>query len=193
MNRPDRLNALNNELAMAVNDALGRIAEDQSVGVVVITGAGRAFCAGGDLGALGKGRQTGATHELEPLLRAGMQMVLKMRTMPQPGIAAVNGAAAGAGMNIALAADIRIAAEDAFFGQHFAKAGLFPDYGGTFFLPQLVGPSKAAELFDTGDMIDAAEALRLGLVNRVVPGAQLESEVKKFAEKLAAGPPIAMR
>src|SRR5205814_9650649 len=193
MNRPDRLNALNNELAMAVNDVLGRLADDQSIGVVVITGAGRAFCAGGDLGALGKGRQTGATHELEPLLRAGMQMVLKMRTMPQPVIAAVNGAAAGAGMNIALAADIRIAAEEATFGQNFAKVGLFPDYGGTYFLPQLVGPSKAAELFYTGDMIDAAEALRLGLVNRVVPGVQLESEVKKLAVKLAAGPPRARR
>src|SRR5438046_5218235 len=113
MNRPDRLNALNNELALAVNGVLGRIADDQSIGVVVITGAGRAFCAGGDLGALGKGRRTGATHELEPLLRAGMQMVLKMRTMPQPVIAAVNGAAAGAGMNIALAADMRIATEEA--------------------------------------------------------------------------------
>src|SRR5216110_1877031 len=193
MNRPDRLNALNNELAMALNDALGRIAKDPSVNVVVVTGAGRAFCAGGDLGALGKGRQTGATHELEPLLRAGMQMVLKMRTMPQPVIAAVNGAAAGAGMNIALAADIRIATEEATFGQNFAKVGLFPDYGGTYFLPQLVGPSKAAELFYTGDMIDAQAALRLGLVNRVVPGAQLEAEVKAFAAKLAAGPPVAMR
>src|SRR2546421_7252341 len=109
MNRPDRLNALNNELAMAVNDVLGRIADDQSIGVVVITGAGRAFCAGGDLGALGKGRQTGATHEIEPLLRAGMQMVLKMRTMPQPVIAALNGAASGTGINIAMAAVNRIA------------------------------------------------------------------------------------
>src|SRR5574340_1327146 len=130
MNRPDRLNALNNELAMALNEALGRLAKDETVNVVVITGAGRAFCAGGDLAAMGKGRQTGATHELEPLLRAGMQMVLKMRTMPQPVIAAVNGAAAGAGMNIALAADIRIASEDAVFGQNFAKVGLFPDFGG---------------------------------------------------------------
>jgi len=169
MNRPDRLNALNNELAMAVNDALGRIAEDPSVNVVVITGAGRAFCAGGDLGALGKGHQTGATHELEPLLRAGMQMVLKMRTMPQPVIAAVNGAAAGAGMNIALAADIRIAAEEATFGQNFAKVGLFPDYGGTYFLPQLVGPAKAAELFYTGDMIDAKTALALASSIRSFP------------------------
>src|SRR5947209_20081546 len=107
MNRPDRLNALNNELASALNEALGRIAKDPSVNVVVVTGAGRAFCAGGDLGAGGKGRQTGATHALEPLLRAGMQMVLKMRTMSQPVIAAVTGAASGAGMKCALAADIR--------------------------------------------------------------------------------------
>jgi 2-(1,2-epoxy-1,2-dihydrophenyl)acetyl-CoA isomerase len=193
MNRPDRLNALNNELAVAVNDALGRLAEDQSVNVVVITGTGRAFCAGGDLGALGRGRQTGATHELEPLLRAGMQMVLKMRTMPQPVIAAVNGAAAGAGMNIALAADIRIATEEATFGQNFAKVGLFPDYGGTFFLPQLVGPSKAAELFYTGDMIDAKTALALGLVNQVVPAAQFEATVKTLAQKIAQGPSLPIR
>lgn len=193
MNRPDRLNALNNELASALNDTLGRLAEDQSVNVVVITGAGRAFCAGGDLGALGKGRQTGATHELEPLLRAGMQMVLKMRTMPQPVIAAVNGAAAGAGMNIALAADIRIAAEEATFGQNFAKVGLFPDYGGTFFLPQLVGPSKAAELFYTGDMIDAKTARALGLVNQVVPATQLEAAVKTLAQKIAQGPSLPIR
>src|SRR5467141_591816 len=193
MNRPDRLNALNNELAMAVNAALGRLAEDPSVNVVVITGAGRAFCAGGDLGALGKGHQTGAPHELEPLLRAGMQMVLKMRTMPQPVIAAVNGAAAGAGMNIALAADIRIAAEEATFGQNFAKVGLFPDYGGTYFLPQLLGPSKAAELFYTGDMIDAKTALRLGLVNHVVPGAQLEAEARALAMKIMQGPPMPIR
>ena len=193
MNRPDRLNALNNELASALNDALGRIAKDPSVNVVVVTGAGRAFCAGGDLGALGKGRQTGATHELEPLLRAGMQMVLNMRTMPQPVIAAVNGAAAGAGMNIALAADIRIAAEEATFGQNFARVGLFPDYGGTYFLPQLVGPAKAAELFYTGDMIDAKAALALGLVNQVVPAAQLETAVKTLAQKIAQGPSLPIR
>jgi 2-(1,2-epoxy-1,2-dihydrophenyl)acetyl-CoA isomerase len=193
LNRPDRLNALNNELAMAVNDALGRIAKDPSVNVVVITGAGRAFCAGGDLGALSKGHQTGATHELEPLLRAGMQMVLRMRAMPQPVIAAVNGAAAGAGMNIALATDIRIAAEEATFGQNFSKVGLFPDYGGTYFLPQLVGPAKAAELFYTGDMIDAKTALSLGIVNHVVPGAQLEAAVKSLAQRIANGPSLAIQ
>jgi len=193
MNRPDRLNALNNDLAVALNDALGRIAEDDSVGVLVITGGGRAFCAGGDLALIGKGRASGATHELEPLLRSGMQAVLKIRTMPQPVIAAVNGPAAGAGMNIALAADIRIAAQEATFGQNFAKVGLFPDFGGTYFLPQLVGPAKAAELFYTGDMIDAKTALSLGIVNRVVPAAQLEAEVKLLAQKIAEGPPVAIR
>src|ERR1700738_1213360 len=167
MNRPDRLNALNGELAVALSEALGRAAGNPSVYVVVLTGAGRAFCAGGDLGLIGKGRQSGNVAGLEPGLRAGMQIVLKRRTMPKPVIAAVNGAAAGAGMNVALAADIRIASEEASFGQNFAKVGLFPDYGGTFFLPQLVGPSKAAELFYTGDMIDAKTALALGLVNQV--------------------------
>jgi len=193
MNRPERMNALNNDLATALLGALQKASEDDKVRVVVLTGAGRAFCAGGDLGVIGKGREANNVKELEPILRAGMGAVLKIRTMPQPVIAAVNGAAAGAGMNIALAADIRISAEEAVFGQNFAKVGLFPDYGGTNFLPELVGPSKAAEMFYTGDMIDAKTALRLGLVNRVVPAAQLEAEVKSFAAQIASGPPIAIR
>lgn len=193
MNRPERLNALNNELAIAVNEAFGRLAQDSRVNVVVLTGAGRAFCAGGDLAALGKSRQAGTIQDVEPLLRAGMQMVLKMRAMPQPVIAAVNGVAAGAGMNIALAADIRIAAEEATFGQTFAKVGLFPDYGGTFFLPELVGAAKASELFYTGDLIDAKTALQIGLVNQVVPAAQLEETVKTLALKIARGPALAIR
>ena len=193
MNRPDKLNSLNNELATALNQAFDRIGKDESVRVVILTGAGRAFCAGGDLGVIGKGREARDHRQLEPILRAGMGAVLRMRMIPQPVIAAVNGAAAGAGMNVALAADIRIAAEEAVFGQNFSKVGLFPDYGGTFFLPQLVGPSKAAELFYTGDMFDAKTAAILGLVNRVVPGERLEAEVKAFATRLAAGPPIATR
>jgi 2-(1,2-epoxy-1,2-dihydrophenyl)acetyl-CoA isomerase len=193
LNRPERMNALNKDLVLALNDALTRVEEDQDIDVVVLAGAGRAFCAGGDLAVIGKGRQENDIAELQPILRAGMQAVLKIRTMRQPVIAAVHGAAAGAGMNIALAADIRVASEDAMFGQNFAKVGLFPDYGGTFFLPQLVGPAKAAELFYTGDMIDAAEALRLGIVNRVVPLAQLESEVRALAQKIAQGPAIAIR
>jgi 2-(1,2-epoxy-1,2-dihydrophenyl)acetyl-CoA isomerase len=193
MNRPERLNALNADLANALNEALTRVAQDDSVHVVVLTGAGRAFCAGGDLAVINKGRQSGETKELEPILRAGMQVVLKMRTMPQPVIAAIHGPAAGAGMNIALAADIRMASEEATFGQNFAKVGLFPDYGGTYFLPQLVGPAKAAELFYTGEMIDAQTALRLGIVNHVFPAAHLENEVKSLAQKIAQGPQVAVR
>src|SRR5882724_3871763 len=193
LNRPERMNALNNELTTALYGALERIAQDDSIRAVVLTGAGRAFCAGGDLAVIGKGREANNSKQLEPILRMGMGAMLRMRMIPQPVIAAVNGAAAGAGMNVALAADIRIAAEEAMFGQNFARVGLFPDYGGTYFLPQLVGPSKAAEMFYTGDMIDAQSALKLGLLNRVVPGAQLEGEVRAFAAKIAAGPPIAIR
>ncbi|HVO59201.1 MAG TPA: enoyl-CoA hydratase [Dongiaceae bacterium] len=193
MNRPDKLNALNNELATALNQAFDRIGKNESVRVVVLSGAGRAFCAGGDLAAIAKGREASDISQLEPILRAGVGAILRIRTIPQPVIAAVNGPAAGAGMNVALAADVRIVSEAAVFGQNFAKVGLFPDYGGTYFLPELVGPAKAAELFYTGDMIDAHTALHLGIVNRVVPADRLESEVRAFAAKLAAGPPLAQR
>lgn len=193
MNRPEKLNALSGALSTALNKALARIADDDSARVVVLSGAGRAFCSGGDLGAIGKGRERKETAELEPILRSGMQMVLKMRMMPQPVIAAVNGPAAGAGMNIALAADLRISSDTATFGQTFSRVGLFPDYGGTYFLPQLVGPSIAAEMFYTGEMIDAQTALRLGIVNRVVPAAELEAEAKALAQKIAQGPPMAIR
>ncbi|HYA62135.1 MAG TPA: enoyl-CoA hydratase [Candidatus Sulfotelmatobacter sp.] len=193
MNRPDRLNSLNIKLSTALNEAVARIAADQTVHVVILTGAGRAFCAGGDLAAIGAGRARGDATELAPILRSGMQAVLKLRTMPQPVIAAVNGAAAGAGMNLALAADLRIAVEEAVFGQNFAKVGLFPDYGGTYFLPQLVGPAKAAELFYTGDMIDAKTALRLGIVNHVYPADRFHAEVRNLATKIATGPQLAIR
>ncbi len=193
MNRPDRLNALDNELSNALNEALTRIAADKTVHVVILTGAGRAFCAGGDLGVIGKGRELGSAKELGPILRSGMQSVLKMRTMPQPVIAAVNGPAAGAGMNLALAADIRLAVEEAVFGQNFSRVGLFPDYGGTYFLPQLVGPSVAAELFYTGDMIDSKTALRLGILNHVYATDKFGAEVRAFALRIATGPHIAIR
>ena len=193
LNRPERMNALNADLVLALQDALARVHADLEINVVILAGAGRAFCAGGDLTAIGKGRRENNVAELQPILRAGVQVVLKMRTMRQPVIAAVHGAAAGAGMNIALAADMRVASEDAMFGQNFAKVGLFPDYGGTYFLPELVGPAKAAEMFYTGDMISAAEALRLGIVNRVVPASKLGNEVSELAHKIANGPAIAIR
>ena len=193
LNRPEKLNALNNELAISLIDAFTRLEEDPSVHVVILSGTGRAFCAGGDLSLIGKGRETGETKHLEPLLRSGMHAVLKIRTMPQPVIAVVQGPAAGAGMNMALAADIRLASDDATFGQNFTRVGLFPDFGGTYFLPQLVGPAKAAELFYTGEMVDAQTALRLGIVNHVYPAAQLEAAARTMAEKIAAGPPVSIR
>ena len=193
MNRPDRLNALDNELSTALNEALTRIGNDLSVHVVILTGGGRAFCAGGDLGAIGKGRERGDAAEIGPILRSGMMAVLNMRGMPQPVIAAVNGPAAGAGMNLALAADIRIATESAVFGQNFAKVGLFPDYGGTYFLPELAGPSIAAELFYTGEMIDANRAQELRLVNHVVAAERFEATVHAMAKKIAEGPQMAIR
>ena len=193
MNRPDRLNALNLDLSTALDGAISRIAVDQTIHVVILTGAGRAFCAGGDLAVIGEGRARGDATGLAPILRAGMQTVLKIRTMPQPVIAAVNGPAAGAGMNLALAADIRIAVEEAVFGQNFAKVGLFPDYGGTYFLPQLIGPAKAAEFLYTAEMFDAKTALSLGILNHVFPADRFHAEVQSLAAKIASGPQIAIR
>jgi 2-(1,2-epoxy-1,2-dihydrophenyl)acetyl-CoA isomerase len=193
LNRPDRMNAINSELATALNEALTAISIDKYIHAVLITGAGKGFCAGGDLKEIWEGRQNNDTESLEPLLRSGMGAVLKIRTMRQPVVAAVNGAAAGAGMNIALAADVRFASETASFGETFAKVGLFPDYGGTYFLPQLVGHAKAAELLYSGDMFDAKTALQLGIVNKLVPADKLMDEAKAFAMNIVHGPRMASR
>jgi 2-(1,2-epoxy-1,2-dihydrophenyl)acetyl-CoA isomerase len=193
MNRPERLNALSVELGIDLDHALGRATADDNVRVVVLTGAGRAFCSGGDLTLIRSVRDTGEVQRLESLLRAGSQLIVRMRTMAKPIIAAINGPAAGAGMNVALACDLRIASEDATFGQNFARVGLFPDYGGTFLLPRLVGPARAAELMYLGHMINAREAERIGVVNRVVPHVQLLPEARELASRLAASPPLAVR
>src|SRR5580704_1592568 len=137
LNRPDRMNAINTEMATALNEALTSISTDKHIQAVIITGAGKGFCAGGDLKEIWEGRQKNDKESLEPLLRSGLGLVLKMRTMRQPVVAAVNGAAAGAGMNIALAADVRIASKNAILGETFAKVDFFPVLGGKFFLPQL--------------------------------------------------------
>src|SRR5262249_36787001 len=142
---------------------------------------------------IGKGHQENDMTDLEPLLRSGVGSVMKIRTMRQPVIAAVNGPAAGAGMNIALAADIRIASDSASFAQSFVNVGLYPDYGGTFFLPELVGPAKAAEFFYTGETIDAKTALQLGIVNRVVSTAELADVAQALARKIADGPHLAIQ
>lgn len=193
MNRPDKLNSLNVDLTTALLEAFRCAAADPELRAIVLTGAGRAFCAGGDLALIADARRRNAGQELESLLRGGSHLALAICDTPVPILAAVNGPAAGAGMNVALACDVRMASENAAFGQNFAKVGLFPDFGGTYFLPRLVGPARAAELFYTGDMISAAEAERIGVVNHVVPHDRLAAEARALAGKLAEAPPIAAR
>jgi 2-(1,2-epoxy-1,2-dihydrophenyl)acetyl-CoA isomerase len=193
MNRPERLNALNVELGRALVDALARVANDSSIRAVVLTGAGRGFCAGGDLALLHDVRKRNAGPELEKLLLAGKEICLTICDMPKPVVASVNGPAAGGGMNLALACDIRIASDQASFCEAFARLGLYPDFGGTYYLPRLVGIARAAELFYTAESLSAADALRLGIVSRVVPHDRLEAETRALAERLAAAPPVAVR
>ncbi len=194
LNRPERLNALGQDMRERLYAALERVASDDAARVVMLTGAGRAFCSGGDVKEMNERRAAGKTprRETEVVpLRDGI--LLRLQTLPKPVIAAVNGIAAGAGMNLALGCDLRIASDKAAFGQVFVKRGLHPDWGGTFFLPRLVGMAKALELILTGELVPAPEALRLGLVNRVVPDADFAAEARAWAEQLAEGPPIAMR
>jgi len=164
------------------------------VRVIVITGAGKGFCSGGDVKAMHESKQSGTGRPLiDKVAPLRDRVLLAMRDAPQPIIAAVNGAAAGAGMNLALGCDIRIASTAARFGETFAKRGLHPDWGGTYFLPRLVGMAKACEMIFTGDMIDAQEALRLGIVSAVYPPEELMPAVRELAGKIAAGPPVAIR
>jgi 2-(1,2-epoxy-1,2-dihydrophenyl)acetyl-CoA isomerase len=193
LNRPDKLNALNIELGEALVHAILRTVEDRSVRCVVVTGAGRAFCAGGDIELLRELRQRKAANELEPLLRAGKEIVMAMATMPKIVITAVNGPAAGGGMNLALAGDIRIASDQAKFAESFVQIGLFPDFGGTYLLPRIVGPTRASELFYTAQMLSADDALKLGIVSRVIPQGEFEAETKKLAQTMATSASMSHR
>jgi 2-(1,2-epoxy-1,2-dihydrophenyl)acetyl-CoA isomerase len=195
MNRPERLNALSRPMLEAMLEALERCARDPDVGVVVLTGAGRAFCAGGDVKAMAEGSEFGELpfEQKAQELRGRMEVSRWLHEMPKPTIAMVRGAAAGAGLSLALASDLRIAGDTARFGTAFSRVGYSGDFGGTFFLTQLVGTAKARELYFTADMLDAREALALGLVNRVVPDARLEEETLALAARLARGPRIAYR
>ncbi len=189
LDRPSALNALTVPLKVALREALASIAGDHSVRAVILTGAGRAFCAGQDLAERDEPEAAPLDVELRerynPIIRA-------LRSMGQPVIAAVNGVAAGAGASLAFACDLRIAAQEARFVLAFGRIGLVPDSGATWFLPRLVGPAKAAELALVGDPVDAAEALRLGLVSKVVPGDRLMAEARALADRVAEGAPLAM-
>src|SRR2546421_273270 len=195
MNRPDRLNALSDEMLVALLEALPRLADDGNVGCVVLTGAGRGFCAGGDVKAMAEGREmSGDTlEERAQGLRGKMETSRWLHEMPKPTLAMVRGAAAGAGLSLALACDLRIAGESAKFGTAFARVGYSGDFGGSWFLTQLVGTAKARELYYTAEIVDARHALALGIVNRVVPDEKLEDEARTLARKLAQGPRVALR
>jgi 2-(1,2-epoxy-1,2-dihydrophenyl)acetyl-CoA isomerase len=195
LNRPERLNAMSRPMLTAMREALPRLAASAEVGVVVLTGAGRGFCAGGDVKAMAEGSEAeGVTlEERAQALRAHMEVSRWLHEMPKPTIAMVRGAAAGAGLSLAMACDLRIASDTARFATAFARVGYSGDFGGSWFLTQLVGTAKARELYFTADILDAPAALTLGLVNRVVADADLERETRALAARLARGPRVAYR
>ena len=192
LNRPERLNALSTPILDGLLEALPRLARDDAVGAIVLTGAGRAFCAGGDVKRMAEGSVEPSVDEAVTRLRGRMEVSRLLHEIPKPTIAMVNGAAAGAGLAIALACDLRIAGQSARFVTAFANVGFSGDFGGSYFLSKLVGTGKARELYYTAAPLDAAQALTLGVVNRVVPDADLAATTMEFARKLARGPRIAL-
>jgi 2-(1,2-epoxy-1,2-dihydrophenyl)acetyl-CoA isomerase len=195
LNRPDRLNAMSRPMLDALLEALPRLAEDPAVGVVVLTGAGRGFCAGGDVKAMAEGNELGGQtmEERAQALRSRMETSRWLHEMPKPTIAMMRGPAAGAGLSLAMACDLRIASDTVKLGTAFARVGYSGDFGGSYYLTQLVGTAKARELYFTADLLDAQQALGLGLVNRVVADARLEEETMALALRLARGPRVAYR
>ena len=196
LNRPERLNALTKDMMQVLRERLAACAVDDAIGCVVLTGAGGAFCSGGDVRVQAKVATEGSPETPErrtDLLRASMEASRLLHEMPKPTIAMVNGVAAGAGLSLALACDLRIAGRSARMTTAFAKVGLSGDYGGTWFLTQLVGTAKARELYFLSDVLDAARIEALGLANRIVADQDLAAETMALAERLANGPNIALR
>ncbi|HLI66883.1 MAG TPA: enoyl-CoA hydratase [Caulobacteraceae bacterium] len=201
MNRPEARNALTSDMQAALSEAVPRLAADRSVRCVVITGAGRAFCAGGDVKGFAEAAQSGGGSgggggfNLEARaygLRQSADVCRQLHEMPKPTLAVIPGPAAGAGLSIALACDLRIAADDAKLTTAFSKVGLSGDYGGSYFLTHLVGAAKARELYFTADVISGREAAALGIVNRAVPADELEAAAHAFARHLAGLPTVAV-
>ena len=189
LNRPDALNSLTVPMKQALLAAFRQVARDTAVRAVILTGAGRAFCAGQDL----RERLQPDAAPLGVEVRERYNPIIRaMRALPKPIVAAINGVAAGAGASLAMAADIRIASEAASFSLAFGRVGLVPDSGATWLLPRLVGVTRAAEMALLNESVPAAEAVRLGLVGRVVPAAELATEARTVAARLAAGAPRAL-
>jgi len=191
MNRPDRMNALSRPMLDALLQSLRRLAEDASIGAVVLTGTGRGFCAGGDVKAMAESAGGEVLEERVHGLRARMEVSRLLHEMPKITIAMINGPAAGAGLSMALACDMRIAAESAKLTTAFIKVGFPGDFGGTYFLTKLIGTAKARELYYLADVVDARQAAALGIVNRVVPDADLHKETMALAARIGSGPRIA--
>lgn len=197
MNRPDRRNAMSEAMMAAMERVLADVEVDDGVGCVVLTGAGGAFCAGGDVKAMAE-RSTGdRTHTMDAAIH---RQRLRQRAtsgrlwqMPKPTIAAIGGPAAGAGLSLALACDLRYAAEGAVLTTAFARVAFSGDYGGSWFLTRLVGSAKARELYYFSDRLSAADAEHLGIVNAVFPAAEFDTEVRQRAQRLANGPSLAYR
>src|SRR5467141_5452873 len=185
LNRPEKLNAFDAEQCQELHEALRMLAGSDAVRVIVLTGAGRAFCAGADLSVLGS--------DGPALVAAGKEIALIIRSAPKPVLAAVNGPAAGGGANLALACDYRLASDQASIGQVFHKLGLSLDWGGSYFLPRLTGISKALELVWSGRMVAAVEAAQLGLFDRVVAPEALAPETQALAQRWASMAPLAVR
>jgi 2-(1,2-epoxy-1,2-dihydrophenyl)acetyl-CoA isomerase len=192
LNRPDRLNALSAPMLDGLLEALPRLAADPEIAVVVLTGAGRGFCAGGDVKSMAEGSSQLALEDAVQRLRGRMEVSRLLHEIPKPTIAMVNGPAAGAGLAMALACDLRIASESARFITAFAKVGFSGDFGGSYFLSKLVGTGKARELYYIGEPLDAAQALALGIANDVVPEFELLEATTALAQRLAHGPGIAL-
>ncbi|MFN9773007.1 MAG: enoyl-CoA hydratase [Burkholderiales bacterium] len=198
MNRPDSRNALSRDMMTGLAESLARLALDPKVRVVVLTGAGRAFCSGGDVKGFAQ-RAAGGGADAQPSfdekvtdLRARMEAVRWLHEMPKPTLAVIPGPAAGAGLSLALACDLRISADDAKFTTAFSKIGLSGDFGGSYFLSKLVGASKARELYFTGRVVQADEALRLGMVDRLSPYDGLAAAAGAYARELASLPTVAV-
>ncbi|HWV56555.1 MAG TPA: enoyl-CoA hydratase [Longimicrobiales bacterium] len=188
LNRPERLNAFDTGMREALDAALEEMEAEPGVQCIIITGVGRAFSTGGDVSVMAGLLERGDADEFERLVRVGNRIVHRIHTMDKPVIAAINGAAVGAGASLALACDLRIASETATIGFTFMRVGLHPDWGATYFLPRLVGPAIATELLLTGGMTSAERAERMGLVHRVVPPGELLAAAKALAGQVVAQP-----
>jgi 2-(1,2-epoxy-1,2-dihydrophenyl)acetyl-CoA isomerase len=193
LNRPERMNAFTFEMIDAWTRAIERCRTDDAVKVVILTGTGNAFCSGGDIVEMGDRIEHTPEQRKNELFQRIERIPLALEDLDKPVIAAVNGVATGAGMDMALMCDIRYAAQSARFAETYVKVGLVPGAGGAHFLPRVVGVSKALELFFTGDFVDAQEALRIGIVNKVFPDETLMEEVDKIARRIIRAPALTLR